>query len=85
MGNAMYVKGRKKEYKIVKHYRDLGYIAHRTAGSHGPFDVIAINKTEKLIKFVQAKTGNISDSEYKKILMENYDLNGIYTCEFILD
>lgn len=42
MPNPRYLAGRRAEYAIVKAYRDAGWNAVRTAGSHGLFDVIAI-------------------------------------------
>jgi Holliday junction resolvase len=49
-----YTQGRNTEYKVVDELRQTGYIAYRTAGSHGPFDVIGLN--EKEIVLVQVKS-----------------------------
>jgi hypothetical protein len=37
--------GREKEYLAMEQLRKQGYSVARTAGSHGPFDVIAILKS----------------------------------------
>ena len=80
MPNANYVKGRRKEYKIVHKYKDEGWdIVQRTAGSHSPIDVIAINRTTRKIKFIQSKPENY---HINKILEENDWLNGGWTAEF---
>jgi len=50
-----YKKGRKGEYEVINKLREKGYIAVRTAGSHGPFDVIAIKNNTILL--IQVKTG----------------------------
>ena len=36
-----YVNGRRKEYDTLRILREEGYIAFRTAGSHGIWDVLA--------------------------------------------
>jgi hypothetical protein len=54
MVNKNYQKGRSKEYKSMKILRDAGYICFRSAGSHGPFDIIAFNKTG--LRLIQVKS-----------------------------
>ena len=85
MPNKNYQKGRRKEYKICEHYRSLGYdIVQRTAGSHSPIDVFAINKKLKEIIWIQAKPDNFSDNATKKLYIENGWLDGIYRSSFIV-
>jgi hypothetical protein len=48
-----YEKGRRGEYQIIKLLKSAGYDANRTAGSHGMYDVIAVNKTS--VRLIQAK------------------------------
>jgi len=48
-----YKRGRETEYKIVKIMEEAGYIALRTAGSHGPWDVMALGPTG--LRLIQAK------------------------------
>ena len=50
-----YERGRKAEYKAVEELRRRGFQAFRTAGSKGPFDVVAFS--EKEIVVVQVKRG----------------------------
>jgi Holliday junction resolvase len=79
----MYEKGRRKEYKIVNLFKSWGYnVAQRTAGSHSPFDVIAINSKEKVIKLVQCKPDTMPMSKIRKILKENENLEGDFKVEF---
>jgi len=44
MPNKNYHIGRKFEYEVMNELKGPGCAVMRTAGSHGPFDVIAINK-----------------------------------------
>jgi hypothetical protein len=39
--NKNYLAGRRLEYKIKKEWEKQGFIVLRTAGSHGPFDLVA--------------------------------------------
>lgn len=72
MPNSNYIKGRAKEYKVMKRLRDEGYdIVARTAGSHGAFDVIAINKETRDIKLIQCKPESMSANAKRKIIDEN--------------
>ena len=83
MPNKNYQKGRRKEYKICKELKDEGFeISQRTAGSHSPFDVIAVNKVTKVIKLIQAKPDNFSQSEENKILQEWGWLTNVFRVEF---
>ena len=83
MPNPAYVKGRRKEYKIVKELKDQGYtIVQRTAGSHSPIDVIAINKETRTIRLIQAKPDGFNSV---KIERELYWLNNVFRVEFSLE
>ena len=42
MPNRMYEKGVRAERKVMKKLEGMGYTVMRTAGSHGPYDVIGI-------------------------------------------
>lgn len=48
-----YRRGRRFEYQRMKHWRDRGYTVIRSAGSHGPFDLIAFRNHE--VHFIQCK------------------------------
>jgi len=70
MANANYVKGRRKEYKIVHRHKALGHISYRSAGSHSPVDVTAIDTKNKIIYFIQSKVGKISKRETEEYLSQ---------------
>lgn len=63
MVNKNYVNGRRFEYKVKKYLEKMGFLVMRTAGSHSPFDLVAVesyNKglvtsTTSIILFVQCK------------------------------
>lgn len=66
MKTTNYIKGRRREYMLVKYFKDKGYLAIRTAGSHSPFDVIAVDSTN--IFLCQLKPHNVSEKkELKKL------------------
>ena len=82
MPNKNYVKGRAKEYRIINYFRALDYLAFRSAGSHSPIDVIAINTDMREIRLIQAKPNSMSKKNKEKIKKENEKLNGIYSVIF---
>ena len=83
MTNKAYVKGRNKEYKIVKELKDRGFdIVQRTAGSHSPIDIIAIDKITKVIRLIQAKPEGFNS---KKLEDEFRWLNGMFRVEFYVE
>lgn len=85
---TIYQKGRKKEYKIVEKYVKQGLIAFRSAGSHSPIDVVAIDYKNREIFLVQSKrtlkeSMFYIDPKLKKKLEERYAfLNGDYKVRF---
>jgi len=86
MPNKNYEKGRRKEYKIVKQYKDKGYdIAQRSAGSHSPIDVFAIDKKTRTIRLIQAKPNSMSTTAKQKIIDQNKWLNGLFRVIFEVD
>ncbi len=85
MVNSNYLKGRRKEYRIVKKYKKLGYdIVQRTAGSRSPLDVFAINFKEKIILFIQSKPDDWGRDRIMALRDKNKDLNGVFDCRFIV-
>jgi Holliday junction resolvase len=85
MPNKNYVKGRRKEYKIVNEYRALGFdIVQRTAGSHSPIDILAINKKARKIVLIQAKPDDYSIMATARIYMDNFELQGKFDVEFMV-
>jgi predicted RNA binding protein YcfA (HicA-like mRNA interferase family) len=55
MPNKMYARGVRFERETIKHYKECGYRASRTAGSHGDYDVIAYH-SERPVEMIQCKT-----------------------------
>lgn len=84
MVNKNYIKGRRKEYKVChKLKKSFGYdIAQRTAGSHSPFDIIAIKIKNKKIKLVQCKPDDLNNHQTQKIRDKNKELNGTFEVTF---
>ena len=80
--NKNYVKGRRKEYKIVNEEKDKGCVAFRSAGSHSPIDVVSIDYINKTIKLIQAKPNSMSDNAKLKIELTNKELNGLFIVAF---
>ena len=79
MGNPLYVKGRRKEYRIANELKKKGYITTRSAGSHGVFDVIAVNPDTRIIRLIQAKAGGYAERQIKKLKEKWKHLNGVYS------
>jgi Holliday junction resolvase len=65
MPNANYESGRRFEYKIAKELRAEGHVVMRTAGSHGPFDLICITP-EGDVGLIQCKRVK-TDAEAKRL------------------
>lgn len=71
MPNKHYLRGRAFEYQIKKLLQDNGFTVTRAAGSHSPFDLIAVKPGKEIwfSCFLQLKTykdethnGNATDS-----------------------
>lgn len=84
MPNANYVKGRRQEYKLVNQAKKMGCVAFRSAGSHSPIDVVAIDTAQKRISLIQAKPDTMSENAKNKLKEENIDLNGVFEVEFLV-
>lgn len=84
MANKYYIKGIKKERKIVNDEKALGRIAFRSAGSHSPIDVVSIDTDMMIIRLIQAKTNELSEFEKKKIFSEMNKLKGIFEVQFLI-
>lgn len=54
MVNENYVQGRRAEYRCRDYFKSQGYQSWRMAGSHGPFDVIAISGDEVILAQVKS-------------------------------
>ena len=85
MPNKNYIKGRRKEYKIVHDYRNREYVAFRSAGSHSPFDVVAINENKRDIRLIQAKPDTMSPKAKERLENELSRFNGVYTVRVVVE
>lgn len=80
-----YAKGRRKEYKIIHELKDKGFdIVQRTAGSHSPIDILAINKTKQEIWLIQSKPEDYSEIQINKIKKELDFLNRLWLVKFFV-
>jgi Holliday junction resolvase len=82
MSNPQYVKGRRKEYRIVNTAKAEGKISFRSAGSHSPVDVVIIDILAKKIHLVQCKPDSYPESAVLKLYAENKALPGHYQVYF---
>lgn len=85
MPNKNYESGRRYEYKIVHSLKKAGFdIVFRSAGSHGPIDVVAIDTSNRTMLFVQAKHLKRKLSYDKKLELKHkwIKLNDKYLCKF---
>lgn len=78
----LYRKGAQKERDIVNACREKGLIAFRSAGSHSPIDVCAIDREKHRIYFIQSKSDNMPESQKKKIEEKFLDLNDMFEVSF---
>jgi len=77
----IYEKGRNREYKKKYELEKEGFdIVQRTAGSHSPFDLIAIKLLTREIKLIQVKPENYKET--KKLNEKWKDLNNIFRCSY---
>jgi len=82
MPNKNYIKGRKKEYKIVNDEKSKGRISFRSAGSHSPIDIVSIDPEGKKIKFIQSKPDNWTEKQINCLIEKNKFFNGTYEVIF---
>ena len=90
-GNPNYRKGRRKESSICDKLKKEGFkIAQRSTGSHSPIDVFAIDRENRIIKFIQSKrvlgeTMDFIDEKQKKKIEKEFSwLNGLFSVEFVV-
>lgn len=64
-----YAKGYRNERKTIKLFTDRGYIVMRSGGSHGPWDLVALDPVSGGVVLVQCKTNRppvtLSEDEVK--------------------
>jgi Holliday junction resolvase len=73
-----YTKGLRAEYKSRDLLREQGYIVLRTAGSKGPFDLVALHENTGPL-FIQVKTVKPSTREVRDLrdLCSRFRVSGI--------
>lgn len=69
-GNSNYIKGRRFEYERMKHWKELGYDVVRTAGSHGPWDLVVVDSKRGIVTLIQCKV--VEDNATARRLLENH-------------
>jgi Holliday junction resolvase len=84
MPNKNYIKGRRKEYSLIREAREKGLIAFRSAGSHSCVDVVVIDVKNREISLIQAKPNDISELDIKRLEFDNKELNGLYIVKYII-
>lgn len=62
--------------------KELGWICLRSAGSHSPIDVVAINPATRQLRLIQCKPKSMNDTQKQKIRNENKELNGYFDVSF---
>lgn len=82
MANRNYVKGCRKERRIVNMAKSCGLISFRSAGSHSPIDVVIIDKKNRLVRFIQCKPESMSENAKNKLRDAQFDLKDNYTVSF---
>ncbi len=78
MVSTPYTRGRSREYCVLKMLRGDGWLCSRSAASHGPVDVFAGRRGERVI--IQVKSGkakmSLKDREVLKIWAEAFGARG---------
>jgi Holliday junction resolvase len=57
MPNKKYLSGRRLEYQVKNFLKSAGCSTIRSAGSHGEWDIVAIDENNRIIYLVQCKRG----------------------------
>ncbi|HIP90591.1 MAG TPA: hypothetical protein EYH22_03510 [Candidatus Nanopusillus sp.] len=83
MGRTNYHRGRDKEYRVKRALEENGMYVVRSAGSHGLFDLIAIDNERKIIWLIQVKKNKKSKDciEYNSLARI---LEGFYFVKVVL-
>lgn len=84
MPNKQYIRGRRKEYKIIYSERAKGRLAFRSAGSHSPIDVVSIDYENKEIFLIQSKPDTMSQAKRESLEEQNKKLNGTFFVKFMV-
>ena len=68
--NNSYLRSTQRERQRVNYWKDQGFHAARTAGSHGEYDLYAVSPDLKLVIFEQIKTSKGGRSVVTKAFRE---------------
>jgi Holliday junction resolvase len=68
VSRSPYRKGARYEYYVKQKLEEKGYLVVRTAGSHGPFDLIALDIEKREILLVQVTKRKSLPTELKRKL-----------------
>lgn len=79
MGNKNYLKGVRKERKLVNEARAKGCLAFRSAGSHSPIDVFILDPVARIIHLVQCKPKSMSKKAQERLKAELKWCDGTYS------
>lgn len=73
MALTNYEKGRSYEYRVIKKLKAEGFnICQRSAGSHSPIDIWALDTKNRKIKLIQAKSGKSKARELSKLNFDSF-------------
>ena len=61
-----YARGRAFEYRVKKHYEGQGWLVLRTAGSHGPVDLVCLKHDFRPV-FIQCKNRKPTKKEMTEL------------------
>lgn len=69
--NRNYQRGRRFEYERLKHYKEvMKHDVVRTAGSHGTWDLVAIDAPRGIVTLIQCKV--VSSESAARRLLESF-------------
>jgi len=69
MPNRAYLRGRSAEYRAIARLRRLNYLCIRSAGSHGPADIIAVSADGTRF-VIQVKRGEAKATQQERIALK---------------
>lgn len=67
-----YKKGRRYEYLTKKFLGEAGYDVIRASGSHGKWDIVAVNEDEQIILLIQVKSMSKGKMKLKRKRIKHY-------------
>ena len=79
---TQYKRGRAREYKIMNRLKEKGWLAIRSAGSHSPVDIVAINEKTREIWLIQVKPKSMSQSMKDILIAQSQAYNGFFKVRF---